>query len=398
MKNKSVLISGAGIAGPVLGFWLSRYGLRPTIIERSKQLRTQGQMLDIRGSGLEVTKQMELEEHVRSRTTKEEGTNFVDSNNSIIASFPVHLTQGRGFTSDIELIRGELVNTLYESTKNNVEYIFDDYISSIQDNDENVQITFNSGIKRNFDVIVGADGQSSKVRRLTFGKEDSSFHPLGLYCCYFTVPYEPADGTYSRWFNAPKGRAIWLRPDGKQKSSRALFMISCKPNGLEKLDVASQKQEIQKIFQDAGWETTRLLKAMHESTDFYLQTVAQVKLPHYHSGRTVLIGDAAYCPSPFSGMGTSLAITGAYVLAGELATKENHKDAFESYEKIIRPYVNKVQSVSVGCPQSSVGVWFFNKTIVLVNYAMRSGIFGWFSRLAPPVLDSSKDIKLPIYK
>jgi 2-polyprenyl-6-methoxyphenol hydroxylase-like FAD-dependent oxidoreductase len=265
-------------------------------------------------------------------------------------------------------------------------------------------VTFTSGKKRNFDVVVGADGQGSKTRILVFGEDNSPFHSLGLYCCYFSVPYDEADGPFSRCFSAPKGRVIWLRPDGRKATSRAFMIFVSDPTGIEKLDVTSQKVEIQKAFEDAGWETPRLLKAMHESEDFYLQEVGQVKTAPWHKDRFVLVGDAGYCPSPVGGgMGTSAAITGAYILAGELATKKTHQEAFESYEKIFRPYITQVQTLPPGvpkiaCPQSSWGIWVLNTFLVTASFATRVGIIDWLFRLAPSSWTASEDITLPNYE
>jgi 2-polyprenyl-6-methoxyphenol hydroxylase-like FAD-dependent oxidoreductase len=398
--HKNILISGAGIAGPTLAFWLVRYGMKVTVIERAPQLRTAGQTIDIRGAGLEVVKKMGLEDIIRAKTTQEQGINFVDRENRIQAAFPVETMGGQSFVSEIEIVRGELATLLYDQTCNDVEYIFGDKITAIVDRGDRVQVSFAKEADRDFDLIVIADGQSSKTRELFFDTSTSPIYRLGQYTSYFSIPYEESDGTWSRWYNAPGGRVVMLRPDGKgTTTTRAFLTISSSPNGLEKLDVDGQKAEIHKLFADAGWETPRVLSAMEKSTDFYLQEVAQVKMDTWSKGRVVLLGDAAYCPSPISGMGTSVAIVGAYILAGEIARHEDHKDAFASYETLLRPYITKAQSLPPGAPrfatpQTEWGIYILNTVLSVVSFGVRVGVARFFKRFLSPPAES---IKLPTY-
>jgi 2-polyprenyl-6-methoxyphenol hydroxylase-like FAD-dependent oxidoreductase len=367
--HKNILISGAGIAGPTLAFWLVRYGMKVTVIERAPQLRTAGQTIDIRGAGLEVVKKMGLEDIIRAKTTQEQGINFVDRENRIQAAFPVETMGGQSFVSEIEIVRGELATLLYDQTCNDVEYIFGDKITAIVDRGDRVQVSFAKEADRDFDLIVIADGQSSKTRELFFDTSTSPIYRLGQYTSYFSIPYEESDGTWSRWYNAPGGRVVMLRPDGKgTTTTRAFLTISSSPNGLE-------------------------------STDFYLQEVAQVKMDTWSKGRVVLLGDAAYCPSPISGMGTSVAIVGAYILAGEIARHEDHKDAFASYETLLRPYITKAQSLPPGAPrfatpQTEWGIYILNTVLSVVSFGVRVGVARFFKRFLSPPAES---IKLPTY-
>ena len=399
--SKSILISGAGIAGPTLAFWLVRYGMKVSVIERAPQLRTAGQTIDIRGAGLEVVQKMGLEELIRARTTQEKGINFVDRENRTQAAFPVEAMGGQSFVSEIEILRGELATLLYDQTRNDVEYVFGDKITTIVDLDDRVQVSFAKEADRDFDLVVIADGLSSKTRELVFGGSTSPIHRLGQYTSYFSIPYEESDGTWSRWYNAPGGRCVLLRPDGQgTTTTRAFLTLSSSPNGLEKLDVNGQKAEMHKLFADAGWETDRVLSAMETSTDFYLQEVAQVKMDKWSKGRVALLGDAGYCPSPISGMGTSVAVVGAYILAGEIARHQDHNDAFTSYETLLRPYITKAQSLPPGAPhfatpQTEWGIWILHRVLSAASFGMRIGVARLFGRFFSPPAEC---ITLPTYE
>ncbi|UJR12502.1 hypothetical protein I4U23_016677 [Adineta vaga] len=397
---KNILISGAGIAGPTVAFWLVRYGMKVTVIERSPQLRSAGQTIDIRGTGLEVVRKMGLEDIIRARSTQEKGINFVDRENRTQAAFPVETMDGQSFVAEIEIVRGELATLLYEQTRNDVEYIFGDKITAIVDRDDRVQASFSKGADREFDLIIIADGLNSKTRELVFESSTSPIHRLGQYTSYFSIPYEESDGTWSRWYNAPGGRCILLRPDGQEtNTTRAFLTLSSSPNGLEKLDINSQKAEMHKLFADAGWETPRVLSSMENSSDFYLQEVAQVKMDVWSKGRVALLGDAGYCPSPISGMGTSVAIVGAYILAAEIAHHEDHKNAFASYETLLRPYITKAQSLPPGAPhfatpQTEWGIWILHKVLSVASFGIRVGAARFFRKFLSPPAES---IELPTY-
>ena len=241
---------------------------------------------------------------------------------------------GQGLVSEIEIVRGELATLLYEQTRNDTEYIFGDNITAIENRKDQVQVKFAKETDRNYDLVVLADGLNSRTRELVFENSRSSIIPFGYYTSYFSMPYEESDDTWGRGYNASGGRFVLLRPDGKKTTTtRAFLGFRGTYQGLEKLSVEDQKTLLHKLFENAGWETPRVLSGMDKSTDFYLQEIAQIKMNTWSNNRVVLLGDAGYCPSPLSGMGTSVAIVGAYILAGEIARHENHKDAFALVRK-----------------------------------------------------------------
>lgn len=396
MSKPHILISGAGICGPVCAYWLSKAGFLTTIVERSPSLRTAGQQIDVRGPGLAVVKRMGLEEAIRAKTTKEKGLAIVNSNGRRVGSFPVDEKGGMSFTSDIEILRGELVEIFYNSTKGDTEYIFGDYIAAIEDVGEKVQVKLASGGERSFDLVVGADGMNSKTRRLVF-PDASPMKSLGQYTAFFTIPLKESEGNFAEWYNAPGGRCILIRPDNAGYTRAYLSVMSSKPAVYEKLDVPAQKQMMRELFADAGWEATRVLDGMDQADDFYMQEIAQVKMDSWSQGRVTLIGDAGYCPSPISGMGTTLAITGAYILAGELAKcKGDWHKGLSGYEGKMRPYVTKAQSLPPGAPglvnpQTAWGITVLNSVVRVVSMSGIATLIGKFSRPA------TEDKSLPTY-
>ena len=385
MSNLRILITGAGIAGPTLAFWLARAGTRVTIVERAPALRAVGQNVDIRGAGLEVIRRMGLEDTIRQNTTNEEGVAFVDANNRIRAQFGIdHSGKGKSFTSDTEILRGTLANILYEGTKEKVEYIFGDYVKSVDETDHTVQVTFaNSTPQREFDLLSAGDGLGSPTRALIFpDAQNSCIRSLNQWTSYFSIPHQESDGALARWYNAPGRRCIFTRPNGAGRTMVFLSIMgaSDKLHNHSKLSPAEQKELMHELFADAGWEASRVLAGMDHTDDFYMSATAQVKLPSWSKGRMGVVGDAAYCPSPISGMGTSVAIVGAYVLAGEIAKwGDDYGRAFEGYERLMRPYVDKAQKLPPGAPaianpETAWGISVLNGVLGFVSW---SGLPGW---------------------
>ena len=397
------LVSGAGIAGPTLAFFLRRAGIKTTVVERSPSLRTAGQIIDIRGAGLTVVKRMAsgVEDAIRAQITHERGLAFVDPSNKWRAQFPTSSNAG-SFSAEIEILRGDLAKVFFDaSEKEGAEYRFGDYVTSIDEREGSVRVTFEKGGREeDFDIVVAADGMSSKTRSFVF--PDVELKSLGQYTCYFTIPPGNGDESgWARWYNAKGGRCILLKPD-KVEATRAYLSIMSESPQLTShatLSVVEQKALMRDLFTDAGWEASRVLEGMEKAEDFYMQTVAQVQMPSWHKGRTALLGDAGYCPSPISGMGTSLAIVGAYVLAGELSKCDgDYNKAFEEYESIMRPYVTKAQNLPPGAPgiANPQTEWGINILYGVLSFADKSGLaklvgmLGWGSK--------SEGITLPEYQ
>ena len=211
--------------------------------------------------------------------------------------------------------------------------------------------------------MVAADGIRSKTRTLIFGDEPL-VRPLGLYVAYLTIPRTVTDSGWARWFNAPGSRVIFIRPDN-EGTTRASFSFLSPPKGYERLSSAEQKEILKKTFADAGWEAPRILAQLDSTQDMYFDAISQVMAPRWSIGRCAMVGDAAFCPSPLSGMGASLSIVGAYVLAGELSRNADHQQAFAAYERLMRPFVNEIQKLPPGVPwiahpKTKLGISIFN--------------------------------------
>ena len=339
MTSKQVLISGAGLAGPALAWWLSRNGFRPTVVERAPALRDGGYKVDVRGAAIEVLKRMGVYEAARAADTGMRTVTYVRRDGRPIAVLDANLLMGRR-GDDIEILRSDLTRILHEATSSKTEYLFGDAIGSLTQDAEGVDVTFDSGLSRRFDLVVGADGLHSATRRLVLGETPLSY--LGAYISIFSVPNHLGIDREEVMYTEP-GRLVFAYSMAPGQTARAGFIFATPPLSYDRRDVAGQKELVKDAFAGSGWEVTRLLAAADDADDFYLDSMSQVELPRWSAGRVALIGDAAHCPAPASGQGTSLALVGAYVLARELA-QGSHDTAFTAYESAMRPYVAKNQA------------------------------------------------------
>ncbi|QQR37265.1 FAD-dependent monooxygenase [Devosia oryziradicis] len=353
---KSVLIAGAGIAGPALAFWLGKLGLNATIVERAPALRTGGYAVDFRGTAIDVLNRMGLLEQVRACDTHMGDMIYVDRNDRQMAVLPAAAMSG-----EIEIIRGDLVGILHDATKAGTEYIFGDAIAFIENKPDGVEVIFESGIKRHFDLVVGADGLRSSLRRMAFGPEAAQVQDLGLYASIFSVPNTLGLDYSGRLFSAP-GSLAGVYSARQNREARTMFFFNS-PEPLGNLrDVAAQKGAIRHRYQGQGWHVPQLLKHMDNAADFYFDSVSLVSLPKWSKGRIGLLGDAACCASPLSGMGTGLAVVGAYILAHELAAcGSDFVSAFANYQARMQPFATASQKLAMSArggfvPNSSFGI------------------------------------------
>jgi len=387
MACRTVLIAGAGIAGPVLAYGLDRCGMEPTVMERAAEPRRGGQNVDVRGPGRVVAARCGIEEAVRGAGTGERGLAFVDATGAVQAEFPATTGDeaaegGDGPTAELEILRGDLAQILYERTRRRVPYRFGNRITALEDDGRRVRVGFEHDREEEFDLVIAADGLNSSTREIAFpGQVDVRY--LGLCLAYFAIAREDTDTDWWRWYAAGAGRTISLRPDrhGTMRASLSFLSLSSAP---ARMGPAAQRELLCAEFAGAGWEAERVLHGMGRAPDFYFEAISQVRARSFANGRVGLVGDAAWCASPISGMGTTLALLGGFVLAGELARRDDHREAFAAYESIMRPYVRNAQKLPPGAPRlahprSRGGVRLFNTAARLAATPLAARVAGSLS-------------------
>jgi 2-polyprenyl-6-methoxyphenol hydroxylase-like FAD-dependent oxidoreductase len=361
MKTRTVLVSGGGIAGPALAFWLHRHGFVPTVVETAPAVRPGGQTVDLRGAGRTVVERMGLMPTVRAACVDQRGVAYVDAAGRHLAEMSVDALDGDGIVSEIEILRGDLADVLVDATRDDVEYLFGVRVVALEQRPDDVLVTLSDGTVRPVDLVVGADGPHSGTRRLAFGPEDGLVRRLGGYMSWFTAPdHVGLDGWFAM-YNEP-GRVASMRPDTAPGRAKAGLSFLSEPLVHDRNDLDAQRRIVAERFADGDGLVPALVAAMLEADDFYLDDVAQVHMDRWTVGRVALVGDAGYCPTPLTGMGTSLALVGAYVLAGELARAGgDHERALRAYEERMRPYVRQGQELPPGgmrgyVPPSRLGI------------------------------------------
>ncbi len=395
MRTSTILISGASIAGPALAYWLNAQGWKTTVVERFEGLRDDGQNIDVRGAGREVARRMGIEDAIRAASTGEQGTEFVDAEGVAVASFPAGKTDSGGATAELEILRGQLSSIIVDHTREDTEYIFGDQIVALDEREDGVTVTFANGPARTFDVVVVAEGLRSRTRSLVFPGADV-VRELGFYIAYLTIPRTADDTDLWRWHSAGRGRSVTLRPDNVGTIRATLGFLS-DVRGLDELDHDGVVTILRRTFADVSWAAPRVLAALDDAP-LYFDAVGQARLPSWSSGRVALVGDAAYCSSPISGMSTSLALTGAYVLAGELAAHP-YRTAFARYENVMRPYVDQAQKLPPGTPRIAnprgrTGIAVMNTVLRIAASSAVERLGGFAAKLFSPPADA---IDLPTY-
>ncbi|MEW6345911.1 MAG: FAD-dependent monooxygenase [Pseudomonadota bacterium] len=346
-KSRSVLISGASIAGPALAYWLDRYGFDVTVVERSDTIRSGGYPIDVRGTAIDVVERMGVLSQLRAAHIDTRKLTFVDAVGKSIATLKPENLAGGVTTRHIELPRGELTSVLYDLTRDGrVRYRFNDSIEALHDDGAGVDVRFRSGVAQRFDIVIGADGMHSNTRALAFGPEAPFNRYLGFCFNLFSLPNELGLSHEAVVYGEP-GRVAGVYAVGDSQTLHGFLNFAAdEPPFHARPDVDRQRQRTVEIFSEGGWEVPRLIAAMQRADDLFFDTVSQIHMPCWSSGRVALAGDAAHAPSFLSGQGSSLALVGAYVLAGELAAHADPVEAFASYERIARPFMEANQGLA----------------------------------------------------
>lgn len=347
VPRRKILVSGASIAGPALAYWLHRYGFEVSVVERAKGFRAGGYPIDVRGTAVDVVERMGLLPRLRAAQMEVRKLTFVDGDGTAIATLAPGAVTGSVPGRDLELPRGALTALLHQATREKgIRYRFNDAIDVLMDDGKGIDVWFHSGARERFDAVIGADGLHSRTRALVFGPEEKFNHYLGRCFNLFSMPNHAGYAHESVSYAAP-GRMAGIYATGDNAVLHAfLTFASDKPPFRSHGDVDMQRKRTAEVFANDGWEVPRLVEAMQKANDLFFDTVSQIRMPRWSSGRVALVGDAAYAPSFLSGQGTSLALVGAYVLAGELASQPDAEAAFAAYERALRPYVEANQALA----------------------------------------------------
>ena len=378
MRKKSVLIAGAGIAGPALAYWLHHRGFEPVLIERAAQFREGGYMIDFWGAGYDVAEQMNLILHLREVGYLIDQLKFVNERGGTRSAFDVQIlrrTLGDRFFS---LPRGDLAKSIFDTVANKVETNFGDTITGFRQDPDGVDVQFEHGRSRRFDSVAGCDGLHSTVRQIVWGPRKEFEKYLGYYCASFITTSYPHREERAYTSYAEPGRQISryaLRGD-----RTAFLLIFARGQPLAQTpDQATAKEILRDRFADDRWsEVPEILERLQTCDDLYFDSVSQVRMPNWSKGRVVLVGDAAYCPSLLAGEGAGLALAGAYLLAGELQRANgDHAAAYQTYERHFRPFIERkqqsaVQFASSFTPKTRVGLF-------VRDFVLRLTAFSWIS-------------------
>ena len=342
----NVLVSGASFAGLSTAYWMNRLGYKVTIVERANELRKGGTPVNIRGNTVDIVKRMELFEQIVANRIMMERLDFKNADDVTEGSILLKKEEDQLTDDECGIERNTLLNVLFDAVKNDVDFVFNDSVSALNEIAGGVQVTFETGPQRVFDLVFGCDGLHSTVRKLWFGDETKYMHFLEQYFSITIVNKLLISENTSQLYNVP-GKAVMLNAYNN-KTDIIFCFVSEEEIPYDYRDEQQQRKIIRAQFTGESWKTAKLLEEVEKSTTFYFDKLCQIKMPSWTKGRVALVGDAGYCASPAAGMGGSLAIDGADALAD--AFQKHGGDfalAFQDYNKNLRPFIEEVQAEAV---------------------------------------------------
>ncbi|MBF6182140.1 FAD-dependent monooxygenase [Nocardia otitidiscaviarum] len=360
-----VLVCGGGIAGNAVALQLLRAGIPTTVVEWATAPRPGGQAVDLRGPSREVAERMGLMAGVHEYRLHEEGMLLVDRRGDEVYRMPAAMFDGNGPVADIEITRGDLNHVLLaeiDSAGGELDYRYGDLVERLEQDDSGVAVTFASGTTARFDLVIGADGVHSATRRLAFGPEHRYSTYLGGYMSFFTLP--TPSGIEPGWMTmhaVPKA-SVGLRPDADPSTCKAIVTLRTDADPALRRDAAAQRRLIRDMLSGAGWLAPTVVAGMADASDFYFDELARVDMPSLSTGRIALLGDAGFCGSPLTGMGTAMALVGAYILSGEIArTPADPMAALARYDAAVTPFLDRAKQLPGGgiammLPRSEIGL------------------------------------------
>jgi 2-polyprenyl-6-methoxyphenol hydroxylase-like FAD-dependent oxidoreductase len=392
-----VLISGAGIAGPTLAYWLLRYGYTPTIIEIAPRLRTGGYIIDFWGAGYDIAERMGLLPEITRKGYVVREVRVVGPSGQRVAGFPVdalaRVTRGRF----VSLARGDLAASIFGAIERDLETIFGDSVERIEQTGSGVAVTFESGKTREFDLVVGADGLHSRVRKIVWGEPDKLERYLGYKAAAFEVKgYRPRDELVYVMYTQVGRQVVRFA----MRDDRTMFLFTYADEQVTGPDtLEAQKAVLRERFGASGWECPEILEALDHCDDLYFDRVSQIRIDaqqgSWARGRVTLLGDAASCVSLLAGQGSALAMVAAYILAGELhRANGDYAAAFQRYQDLFGPFVLSKQKAALRfagtfAPKSAFALFLRNQIFKLMAIP-------WIANLAVG-RDLTDSIALPEY-
>ncbi|MEU0539763.1 FAD-dependent monooxygenase [Nocardia sp. NPDC005978] len=394
-----ILVAGGGIAGNAVALQLLRAGIAVTVVERATAPRPGGQAVDLRGPSREVAERMGLTEGIRKHLLHEKGMVVVDRDGNQKYRMPMDMFDGKGPVADIEISRGDLNGVLLTElagVAGELDYRYGDWIEALDQDADGVDVTFASGAVERYELVIGADGVHSKTRALAFGPEEQFTTYLGGYMSFYTIATPPqAEPDWMTTRVVPRA-SIGVRPDSDPATSKAIITLRTDADPALRRDIPAQQRLVREMLAEAGWLAPEILAQLSTATDFYFDELVRVDMPTLSAGRVTLLGDSGFCGSPMTGMGTAMAVVGAYILAGELAaTPGDVAGALARYEAAITPFLDKAKEIPGGGIQMMVP-----KTKLGLAAAQRVGKLLTTKVMKPvmmKMLETTDDYTLPSY-